>query len=62
MKLQRQQELLQETHQQLAQKIAKENEKRNKRERVEEEKKRAQAQDRSSVSRRSGRVPQSLQD
>ena len=60
MKLQRQQQQLQEAHQQLAQKIAKENEKRNKRERVDEEKKRAQAQDRSSASRRSGRVPLSL--
>ena len=60
MKLERQKRLLEEAHQQLAEKIAKETEKRNKRERVDEEKKRAS--ERSNLSRRSGRVPMSLQD
>ena len=60
MKYERQKKMLEEAHLLLAQKIAKENAKRNKRERVDEEKKKAS--DRSNVSRRSGRVPQSLQE
>ena len=60
MKLERQKNLLEEAHLLLAQKIAKETEKRNKRERVDEEKKRAS--ERNNADRRSGRIPQSLQE